>query len=201
MPGQNPFLIGKIAQEFLVPIKPFETGFVQETNTLAHPKKQIVMKNKIFVPLAMVLFLLSASTVYGQRGRNFERPRPVPQEPRDVYLGIDNLSAEKEAKIKQIRTAHLESRLKQRSQMDELRARRRSLMLEKSPDMNTVNAVIDQMTALRGEMAKSAIQHRQEIRNLLTDEQRVVFDSQAPRGPRQQASPRNLSRPGPRGRR
>ncbi len=157
------------------------------------------MKSKMFFSIVMVLLLLSSGTVYGQGGRNIDRPRPEPRQPREACLDIDNLTVEQQTQIKALRTAQLEDRLKQRSQMDELRARKRSLMLEKNPDMNAVNALVDQMTALRGEMTKAAIQHRQEIRNLLTDEQRVAFDNCTTRGPRQQARPGNFSRPGPRG--
>ena len=152
------------------------------------------MRNKLFFTFGMALMLLSATTIFGQRGRNFERPRP---EPRQECV-VENLSPEQEARIQQLRAAQLERSLKHRAQMDELRARKRSLMLEKSPDMNAVNALVDQMTALRGEMMKEAIKHRQEVRSQLTDEQRVQFDARAPRGPRQQHS---QGRPGPRGRR
>ena len=89
--------------------------------------------------------------------------------------------------------------------MNELRARKQTLMSDKNPDMNALNAVIDQMTALRGEMAKQAIEHRQQIRNLLTDEQRLQFDARtqgrprqgmdrAPRGPRQDCDLRPAGR-------
>jgi len=144
--------------------------------------------------MGMAILLLSATTVFGQRGRHFERPRP---EPRQECV-VENLTPEQEAKIQQLRSAQLERSLKHRAQMDELRARKRSLMLEKNPDMNAVNAVVDQMTAMRGDMMKEAIKHRQEIRNLLTDEQRVQFDARAPRGPRMQQM---QGRPGPRGKR
>lgn len=152
------------------------------------------MKTKLFFSIGLAILLLSATTVFGQRGRNFERSRP---EPRQECL-VENLTPEQEAKIQQLRTVQVENRLKHRSKMDELRARQRTLMLEKTPDMNAVNAVVDQMTALRGEMMKESIKHRQEIRSLLTDEQRIKFDAQAQRGPRQQ---RMEGRPGQRGRR
>jgi len=152
------------------------------------------MRNKLFFTLGMALMLFSATTIFGQRGRNVERPRP---EPRQECV-VENLTPEQEARIQQLRATQLERSLKHRAQMDELRARKRSLMLEKSPDMNAVNAVVDQMTALRGDMMKEAIKHRQDVRSQLTDEQRVQFDARAQRGPRQQHL---KGRPGPRGRR
>lgn len=152
------------------------------------------MKNKLIFSIGLAILLLSATCVFGQRGRNAERPR---NEPRQECL-VENLTPEQEAKIQQLRTAQVEKRLKHRSQMDELRARQRTLMLEKNPDMNAVNAVVDQMTALRGEMMKESIRHRQAIRSLLTDEQRVKFDAHSQRGPRQQ---QQEGRPGLRGRR
>lgn len=126
--------------------------------------------------------MLSTATVSAQRGRNFDRQPP---EPRQAYLNIDNLTPEQENHIKALRTEQLEKRIKFRNQMDELQARKRTLMSEKNPDMGAVNAVIDQMTALRGEMAKQAVEHRQQIRNLLSDEQRVQFDARTQNRPRQ----------------
>ena len=140
------------------------------------------MKNKWIIALGMAIIMMSTVTVSAQRGRNFERERP---EPRMAYLNIENLTPEQEEQIRNLHTAQLEQRIQFRGQMNELRARKQTLMTEKSPDMDALSAVIDQMTALRGEMAKQAIEHRQKIRNLLTDEQRVHFDARTQGRPRQ----------------
>ena len=140
------------------------------------------MKNKWMIALGLALIMFGTATVSAQRGRNIDRQAP---QPRQAYTNIDNLTSEQEAQIQALHTAQLEQRLKFRNQMDELRARKRTLMAEKNPDMGAVNSVIDQMTALRGEMARQAVAHRQEIRNLLTDEQRVQFDERTQGRPRQ----------------
>jgi hypothetical protein len=43
--------------------------------------------------------------------------------------------------------------------------------------MNAINSTIDEIAALRGQMMKLHMANRQEIRKLLTDKQRVIFDT------------------------
>jgi len=42
------------------------------------------MRSNVLFSIIMVLLLLSSGTVYGQRGRNIERPRPEPRQPHEV---------------------------------------------------------------------------------------------------------------------
>ena len=77
--------------------------------------------------------------------------------------------------------------------MDELRARKRSLIT--GTGEGDVNQVIDEMTALRNAQLKENVAHRQAIRETLTEEQRIVFDSQTMRRPGGRAT---MGRPGAR---
>ena len=43
--------------------------------------------------------------------------------------------------------------------------------------MKAINANIDEITKLQNQMMKKAAEHRQQVRNLLTDEQKLWFDS------------------------
>jgi len=49
-------------------------------------------------------------------------------------------------------------------------------------DMNAVNKAIDEMGATRTKMMKEREAHRQSVRQILTDEQKVYFDSRRGRG-------------------
>ena len=44
-------------------------------------------------------------------------------------------------------------------------------------DLKELNAVIDQMTDIQNKKMKASAKHRQDVRSLLTDEQKVFFDS------------------------
>jgi Spy/CpxP family protein refolding chaperone len=66
--------------------------------------------------------------------------------------------------------------------MNELSARKRTLNTTDKADLKEINSVIDQMTGVHNKMMKASAKHRQEVRNLLTDEQKVYFDSMSGRG-------------------
>jgi Spy/CpxP family protein refolding chaperone len=66
--------------------------------------------------------------------------------------------------------------------MNELRARKRTLNTTDKADLTEINSVIDQMTEVHNKMMKASAKHLQEVRNLLTEEQKVYFDSMAGRG-------------------
>lgn len=154
----------------------------------------------------MALFLLNATNVMSQRGNRFG-PSPQGQPPRGAYapmqrpqqpcfaLGIESLSPEQQEQIRKINLARLEKSSQHRVEMEEMAARKRSLLQVANPDMNAVNQVIDQMSAKRATWLKENVAHRQEIRNLLTEEQRIIYDSR-PAMRRQGAAPGRGRAPG-----
>ncbi len=152
------------------------------------------MKTKVFIASLLALILLFSTDAFGQRGRRAPDVRPQQRfservaeqrterhQVADVCQMIPDLSEEQEAEIKSLRMKQIERNTGHRNTMDELRARKRSLTTEAEPDMNAVNDVIDKMTELRNTQMKENVNHRQAIRELLTEEQRVIFDSRAGR--------------------
>lgn len=152
------------------------------------------MKTKIVITSLMAFILLFSADAFGQRGRRAPDVRPQqrfserPLEQRterhqfaDVCQMIPDLTEEQEAQIKSLRLEQLERNTQHRNAMDEMRARKRSMMTEADPDMSAVNNVIDEMTALRNAQMKENVNHRQAVRELLTEEQRVIFDSRTGR--------------------
>ncbi len=138
------------------------------------------MKRNLLISALLMVMLLISSQSFGQRNRTMRQDRPAnPQE--GVCLNLDDLSEEQESKITELRTAQLGQRLEHRNQMDELRARKRTLQTQPDADLSAINQVIDQMSDLRSDMMKQAAAHRQQVRELLTDEQRVIFDSRTMR--------------------
>ena len=152
------------------------------------------MKTKELITSLLALVLLFSADAFGQRGRRAPDVRPQQRfsertvESRterhqfaDVCQMIPDLTEEQEAEIKSLRLEQIERNTAHRNAMDELRARKRSLMTEADPDMSAVNNVIDEMTALRNTQMKQNVNHRQAVRELLTEEQRVIFDSRTGR--------------------
>ncbi len=158
------------------------------------------MKTKIFGLVLILFTLLFTVDSFAQPGRRAqdlrtqqryaERPMDRPDRPQRQMLDgciIPDLTEQQASQIKTLRLANLEVHTQHRNQMDELRARKRNLMTQKNADNDAIEALIDEMTALKNAHMKEAANHRQAIRSMLTDEQRVIFDS------------RHTNRPGGRG--
>lgn len=99
---------------------------------------------------------------------------------------IPDLTEEQREQIKTLRTEHMKVMQPLRNQAGEKKARLRTLTTSDKVNMAEVNRVIDEVGNIRTEMMKLREQHRQEIRKLLNDEQRVFFDAHQPShdGPR-----------------
>ena len=142
------------------------------------------MNTKIFYVIACLMILAVSTEVLAQRGRAGQagpyqaRQQPVGLAQPGICMGLDDLTPEQEASIRELQLKRMEQSLQHRNAMDELRARRRSLTTASDTDMAEVNRVIDQMAEKRAQWMKDNAAHRQEIRGLLTAEQRIIYDSQ-----------------------
>lgn len=111
---------------------------------------------------------------YGRQQMDLERPRFEPGERMAQML---DLTEAQQAQIDELRTAHLKEMQVFRNKMGELRAKQRTLSTGDNVDLKTVNANIDEITALQNTMMKAREAHHQDVREILTEEQRVIFDS------------------------
>lgn len=144
------------------------------------------MKARNFFVITLVFFFALNIDAFAQRS-----PRGN-QDGARMCLDIPELTQEQETKIKAIRTERLNETTTHRAQMDELRARKRTLRLAANPDMKEIEKVIDQMSDLRAEHMKAAEAHHQSIREILTPEQRTWFDNRTANRPRLEQ--RNMGR-------
>jgi Spy/CpxP family protein refolding chaperone len=143
---------------------------------------------KIFSALffASIMLLIATKDVNAQRERGLrtEARMEVASDmggPGDFCKNIPNITEEQTQKITELRTAHLKEVTSHRNKIDELRARKRTLMTADNPDMKAIDKVIDEMSALKTEHLKRNARHHQAIRSLLTEEQRVHFDARDPK--------------------
>jgi Spy/CpxP family protein refolding chaperone len=91
--------------------------------------------------------------------------------------GRMNLTADQEKKMKEIRTRTMKDVLPMKNQLGEKRAHLKTLEQSDKPDMNDINKTIDEMTALKSGIMKKQVAAKMEVRSLLTDEQKVMFDA------------------------
>lgn len=133
------------------------------------------MKTKSLISGTLIaLMLLGTSAVYAQHNG--------PDSRRDNGL---KLTEEQKAKIKDIRTASYKEIKQLQNQMGELKAKQRTLTTADKPDMNAINANIDEITKVQNKMMKIREANHQQIRSLLTDEQKMMFDSKKMKHERQ----------------
>ena len=112
-----------------------------------------------------------------------EHPMPSRVEHRKPGPIIPDLTEDQEEQIQSLRTDYLKAILPMRNELAEMNARLQTLSTADNADMSQINGLIEDMGAIKMQMMKAGAAHRQEIRKLLTDEQRVVFDSDRP-GPK-----------------
>ena len=126
------------------------------------------MKTKNLVSATLIaLMLFGTCTLYAQHdGPSFHK---------DCGL---KLTEEQKAKIKDIHTASYKEIKALQNQMGELKAKQRTLTTADKADMNAINANIDEITKVQNKMMKIRAANHQQVRNLLTDEQKMIFDSE-----------------------
>lgn len=102
--------------------------------------------------------------------------RPSRDSARAGKHGVSNLTADQKKKMSELRTQLKKEVLPLKNQLGEKRAKMRTLETADKADMQAINALIDEIQSLQGKIMKMHASHRQEIRKILTPEQRVDFD-------------------------
>lgn len=152
--------------------------------------KKINLKNTVWITAAIMAFVVLSTDVMAQRGqRNGNRTgmrqgdaQGMMQQQNDWEPGqrcaeMLDLSEEQQAQMKTLRLTHMEQMLPLRNQKQELRAKLQTLRTAKNADMKAINNLIDEMADLQAKSMKSREANHQNMRNILTDEQRILFDS------------------------
>lgn len=89
---------------------------------------------------------------------------------------IPDLSKEQEAKIKELHKNHMKQMLPLKNELNEKEARLKTLNSAEKPDMKVINALIDEISLIKAKMMKAKNQFIQDVRALLTEDQRLAFD-------------------------
>lgn len=142
------------------------------------------MQRYIFLSLVITAFLFSS--VFSQprrmQQRQFDRQeREELREERDEVRGLLNcipdLTDEQQEQIENLRIEHLKAMKPIKDQIAEKRVQLRTMSTAEKVDMAKVNAIIDEIGILTTQLLKERINHQQSIRKMLTEKQRVIFDS------------------------
>jgi Spy/CpxP family protein refolding chaperone len=90
---------------------------------------------------------------------------------------IPILTDEQKAKMKELRLALHKETLPLKNQLNELKAKQQTLATADKADMKAINANIDEITKVQNQLMKAKSANLQQIRALLTDEQKMIFDT------------------------
>ncbi len=144
-------------------------------------KTRIVKKGSMIMLVAIFMMGISMATVNAQRSNQHSSHRGVHK--KDVKPGschgIPDLTEEQMQQIEELRTMHMKETMPLKNEMDVKQAELKSLSSGDDVNMKDVNNKIDEISVLHVEMMKKRVAHKQEVRKLLNDKQRIYFDAQA----------------------
>lgn len=118
-----------------------------------------------------MLFVFSVNTSLAQSKHHVERCKD-----HSITERIPNLTDTQSKKIEALRVAHQKEVQKIKNQMDIKRAELKALQTADKPDMSAINKKIEERSVLRTDLEKKRAQYKQDVRALLTDEQKLAFD-------------------------
>jgi Spy/CpxP family protein refolding chaperone len=143
------------------------------------------MKAAKYITL-IIAGLLLATTInaqgFGERKQLFDGDGP--RMGRDRMMEKMDLADEQKESMDKIRMETLKEMLPLKNSIAEKKAQLHTLQTTEKADINKINLMIDEIAEIKTKMAKKRAATHQQIRSLLSDEQRVLFDSRPPRGER-----------------
>jgi Spy/CpxP family protein refolding chaperone len=89
---------------------------------------------------------------------------------------IPDMTEQQKEQMQQLRTEHLKIMLPLKNQLQEKMARLHTLSTAEKVNINDINKEIEKIGELKIKLMKERAAHRQDIRKLLTEDQRVMFD-------------------------
>lgn len=138
------------------------------------------MRTKIL--MLVVLMGLSVAGMAQRTDKGSKKPFHSPE--REMRMNnqqrdsgrVMNLTDEQKEAFKQSMLAIQKQLQPLRNELGELKAHQKTLMTAEKPDSRDIEKNIEQMGALKVEMEKIQAKHRIEMRQQLTEEQRLLFD-------------------------
>jgi len=145
-------------------------------------KTKMIKKNAFLSLVLIILIGLTAGNAIAQPGRGMKKgPGFGMKHKGDPGMcrltEMLDLTDEQQEKIKALKLDFMKESLPVKNQMNVKRAELKALQDQERVNMSEVNRKIDEITALMGDMMKGVAELHQEIRDELTEDQRLLFDS------------------------
>jgi Spy/CpxP family protein refolding chaperone len=98
------------------------------------------------------------------------------------YFNLPNLTDGQKANLDELRLAHQKAVLPLRNLLGEKQAHLMTVRTEDKADLNKINQVVDEIGAVKVKLAKEREAYHQNVRKILTEEQRLIFDMRPMKG-------------------
>ncbi|MBI9033333.1 MAG: Spy/CpxP family protein refolding chaperone [Bacteroidales bacterium] len=134
------------------------------------------MKNSGFKATMMVVVMVLAS-MFSQAQPNRNGCQKGLKAEASCLQHLPDLTDDQKAQIETLRLSQQQSMLETRNQLDVLHAELKVLTTAENADMKAIDKKAEEIGALKTKMAKQRLAHKQEVRKILTKEQRLVFDT------------------------
>ena len=90
---------------------------------------------------------------------------------------IPDITDAQKSQITKLYTESMKEMLPLRNELNEIKAHKRTLCTASETNINKINKQIDKQTSVKNKMMKLRAKTHQDIRNILTEDQRVFFDT------------------------
>ncbi len=140
-------------------------------------KRSRVLKAATIVALFGVLFVGSAWG-YG----NGQMQRGTNGECRMAGVNGMDLSEEQQSEIKELKISFVKELTPLKNELKIKKAELQAASVGDNIDKKAFYKIIDEVNSIKTQMAKKQFDHQMQVRNLLNDEQKVMFDARAGKG-------------------
>jgi len=128
----------------------------------------------------VVMLLTGALWSFAQNERPPETPlqkeAPALQGKHRLLNKLPDLTEDQKAELKSLHLKLMEETLPLQNEIGEKEASLRSLTTAEEVDLEAVNKTIDEIAAAKAELMKKRVATEQAVRNVLNEEQRIIFD-------------------------
>lgn len=90
-----------------------------------------------------------------------------------------DLSDDQKSKMKEMRIAHIDSNKELKNKVEELRLKQKHLMTADKTDENAIMQNADRLSEIQNTLAKKKVEHQMKVREILTEDQLVLFLSRS----------------------
>lgn len=98
---------------------------------------------------------------------------------KNAFAHLPDVTEEQKKQFKEIKTDYMKKALSLRNELKEKKAHLESLATKDKPSQSKLNTTIEEIGELKTALMKLGMDKRQKIRGILTEEQRIVFDTKA----------------------